>query len=821
MLPIKVLVAGTTESEYALIQKSLADLTILFARSSCEMLRLLESDLRIAIIILDIDRMGSSLDFLPNGNTYHDRRFLFLTSSPHGEQVSEDSSLTADILVKPMTTEMVRARVQLQLMHLRQRNITKLVHEQELLFNALFWQAPVGITLSHGIVPGGDEKDDLFDVNPMFERITGRSRNELLRCGWEAITHPEDFEEELKQYRRLHAREISHYEMEKRYLRPDGSFIWVHMIVAALDMEDRQVRKHLCIVQDISERKRVEEALAESERSKSVLLTHLPGMAYRCDHDRSWTMQFVSAGCLELTGYPATDLIHNKRVSYNELIVPEYRLMLWQERERNLLLRLPFRSEYEIITVQGARRWVMEMGQGVFNHRGEVEALEGIILDISERKQIERELAYQHEHDLWTGLYNRKYFEHLLARDLREGDGIRRAIISINISSVHELSMRYGFQYSQDIIRRIAWLLNDLCNQHTQLFNTYENRFVLYVQDHKDKEDLVTLGKAVSRTLDALLSIERIGWGIGIIEINEENRHDIEKLLRDLLIASERSLATFTTNFEMLFFDQAMESRLDREEAITEEIIRIATGENPSGLILQYQPIVDLKTNRICGFEALARVHSEQLGLVPPLEFIPIAEKTKLIIPVGERILRRACEFQRQIRSQVHEHMFMSINISPIQLLDKAFFSVLRKVMRETGVDPRDVLLEITESVVAFNFEEVNAILRQARALGVRIALDDFGTGYSSLSREREMQVNCIKIDRSFITKLMSLDPQEAITGDIVSMAHRLGHFVIAEGVEHAKQAAYLRTVDCDMMQGYLISKPVDAPTAISLLHTV
>ena len=158
----------------------------------------------------------------------------------------------------------------------------------------------------------------------------------------------------------------------------------------------------------------LEQQLHESERSKSVLLSHLPGFAYRCNYDRDWTMQYVSAGCYDLTGYPPESLLYNRDLSYNELISPEYHDVLWNEWERVLAAGQPFKYEYEIITAAGEKKWVLEMGQGIYNDAGEVEALEGIVFDISDRKAIEDALKYNYEHDRWTGLHNHDYLVALL-----------------------------------------------------------------------------------------------------------------------------------------------------------------------------------------------------------------------------------------------------------------------------------------------------------------------------------------------------------------------------------------------------------------------
>lgn len=688
------------------------------------------------------------------------------------------------------------------------------------IYDAIFQQAPIGIAILFGDNTVVGDVNEAADINPTFQQITGRTKEELLKLGWAKITHPDDLAEDLYYYKRLQAGEINSYSMEKRYLKPDGSVVWVHMVVAKLSLSSQHKLNHICLVQDISKRKETEEALAESERSKSVLLSHLPGMAYRCNYDHKWTMQYVSAGCFELTGYTAENLLNNRDLSFNDLIAPEYHILLWKEWERVLAQGLPFKYEYQIITARGERKWVLEMGQGVYNEQGEVEALEGIILDISDRKEIENNLRYNNEHDIWTGLYNRRYLENLLLIDAQNQTNKKRAIIGINLSTVLLLSMTYGIQYSQELINKVAEALKYYCTENRQLFSTAENRFTLYIKDYLDKKELKALCEDIANTLEPLLVMERIGAGIGVVEINEDNKNNIEQLLKNLLIASEKAINAADKDIGCCFFDTAMEAQLVLEEEIKRELTLIAEEENNDNLFLQFQPLLDLKTNQICSFEALARLKSDRLGLVMPMEFIPIAEKTKLIIPLGRKIFLQALQFLNTLKKNGYDTISVSVNISAIQLLRKGFVNNLFDMINAMQVNPTNIVLEITESTFATNYQDINSILCEIKEYGLNIAIDDFGTGYSSLARERELNVSCIKIDKYFIDKLLSLKPEEAITGDIISMAHKLGHYVIAEGVEHQKQKEYLHAFGCDRIQGYLISKPLNKKKAFEFLNS-
>lgn len=697
--------------------------------------------------------------------------------------------------------------------------IEQQMDEQSLTYNMIFEQAPIGIAISRSF----DllHTNDYIKINAKYEQITGRSKEELIKLGWAKITHPDDLEEDIKNLKKLLAGEIKNYSMDKRYIKPDGSIVWVHMVVAPLELSDKQ-SNYICLVQDITERKAIEKALKESERSKSILLYHLPGLAYRCNYDSEWTMQYVSEGCYNLTGYPPESLLYNRDLSYNDIISPEYRESLRKEWAKILPTRQTFKYEYEIITATGEKKWVLEMGQGIYNDNNEVEALEGIVLDISDRKAIENALKYNNEHDRWTGLYNRDYLITLLEKDAKQKKKLKRALIGINLSLVQLLTANYGFQYSQNLIKKAAEALNKHCTENHLLFHVMENRFIFYIIGYKDKNELIDFSGIIANTLRSLFITERIGGGIGILEIDQrQSESNIDLLLRRLLIASEKSVSMFGKDFDICFYNEKLEAIVNRERDIVEALGAIITDADKNGeIFLQYQPIINLKTNSITGFEALARMRTEKLGTVSPLEFIPIAEKTKLILQIGEIVIEKAFCFLNRLKTLGYNEICVSINISVIQLLSPDFISRLFAQINRMQVNPKNIIIEITESVFVSDYESINNKLQLMRNAGLHIAIDDFGAGYSSLAREDGLIVDCMKIDKYFIDKLLYIDHKKAITGDIISLAHKLGHCTIAEGVEHEKQLQYLKERSCDMIQGYLISKPLSENDAIMYIES-
>ncbi|MFW0966929.1 MAG: EAL domain-containing protein [Thermacetogeniaceae bacterium] len=823
-MQVKILIVEDSAVDMLIIKNMLSEYSILTARDGIEAMQILEKHDDIDLLILDLNMPNMDgfqvLERLKSDARYQKIRTIILTIND--ELVNEIKGLklgAVDYIRKPIQMESLKARIAVHVELLKaQQALEQKLHEQGLTFDVIFYQAPIGIAICYSDEPATPETNRNCRINPMFEQITGRTKEELIKLGWAAITHPDDLEEELKSYKKLQSGEISDYHMDKRLIRPDGSIVWVHLIKSKLALSNDQQYNNICLIKDITERKAMEKALVESERSKSVLLSHLPGLAYRCKCDREWTMYYISDGCLTLTGYTPESLLYNRDISYNDLIAPEYRESVRKEWERALSQRLPFKYEYEIITAKGERKWVLEMGEGIFSNSGEVETLEGIIIDISDRKAMEDILKYNQEHDRLTGLYNLYYLFNLLISDAKKKKAEKRALVGINLSAVHNLRVIYGFYYTQELIKNIAKALNKHCTENRLLCNTYENQFAFYMKNYKDRNELFEFCKAVANTLEPYLTVERVGAGIGILEIDQDDEIDVEQLFKKLLIASEKAVDQDDKDIGVCFYDAEIEMQINREQEIMLQLAQIASEEENGGLFLQYQPVLDLKSNLICGFEALARLNSDKFGLVPPLEFIPIAEKTKLIVPIGNIIIKQALHFLKKLEMLGYDQIRVTVNLSVIQLLKDEFCEDLFEMIEDIGVNPANIGLEITESIYLSDHEKVNTTLGKLKEAGLRILIDDFGTGYSSLSRERDLNIDFVKIDKSFIDKLMHVEPEKALTSDIISMAHKLGHYVIAEGVEYEEQRKYLHSWGCDRIQGYLISKPLDEDAAIELL---
>ena len=245
-------------------------------------------------------------------------------------------------------------------------------------------------------------------------------------------------------------------EIDKRFVKPDGSHVWTRIFVTQIFTSQSEKPYQLCLIFDISNRKRLELDLIESDRSKAILFSNLPGMAYRCSNDRHWTMRFISNGCYTVTGYSIDALLNNRSISFEDIIAPEYRKELRRKWKRAVGVNEPFHAEYEIITSGGDRRWVMEAGQAIYDETGEAVFLEGIILDISQRKQYEHQLIHLSEYDQMTQLPNRKALEQKLEEESCLSINSKRALIAFDLHSVQMLNTVYGFDYCQEVTQRLV-----------------------------------------------------------------------------------------------------------------------------------------------------------------------------------------------------------------------------------------------------------------------------------------------------------------------------------------------------------------------------
>lgn len=381
----------------------------------------------------------------------------------------------------------------------RIKGVSTTLQQRETVFKSLINSLPMGIAIGES-----GEKTGLT-VNQRFGDILGIKQSDIEKMTIDELMNIDNEPKAQSPSAMRKQDSVSGYSTTKKIFKPDGQSAWVNMYAVSMNKGKGVNEHHLCIMEDITQRMLMETALRESERSKAVILAHLPGMAYRCRYDREWTMLFISEGCEKLTGYHPESLLYNKEITFNDLIVTEYREGLWREWERILALNIPFQGEYEIVAKNGVRKWVMEMGQGIYDTEGNVVALEGLIIDMTAKKLGEAQIKHMSDHDFLTGLYNRKFFEEEKAR-IKGGHHAPVSVIMSNINGVRLINDAFGYTEGDRVIIDAASIMKRRCQEGDILARTGGDEFGLLLPD-TDARQVSELMQNISKAFEQYNSI--------------------------------------------------------------------------------------------------------------------------------------------------------------------------------------------------------------------------------------------------------------------------------------------------------------------------
>ena len=426
-------------------------------------------------------------------------------------------------------------------------------------------------------------------------------------------------------------------------------------------------------------------------------------------------------------------------------------------------------------------------------------------------------LAY---YDTNTGLPNQESLKYFMENLLRQKKW-RGAIFMLNFSHLANMALLYGYEYADKVFTEIAGRVKDNFDDDGITFRISSDRLVIFSEDFSTND---SLDRALERIKDLFkkhtFSDQNIYMPveIGIAEISEEEQVP-SRILKKALIAISRVKEDGSVSYQ--YFDSEMEAVIERESLIEKEIIRAIEDEKDGregSIYVLFQPQVEAGTGRVTGFETLARMKSDTLGNVSPVEFIEVAERKRLITPLTKLILKKTSVFVKMMKEISGRGVRVAVNISGSDLMRSDFVEDMKILIENNGIENSDLEFEITESLFMDDFKMVNEKLGLLKSMGINISVDDFGTGYSSLSRLRDLNVDIVKIDKQFIDKILVNKEEELIIPDIISMAHRLGLKVIAEGAEVEAQRDYLVAAQCDTIQGYFFSRPVSCEEAVGLI---
>jgi EAL domain-containing protein (putative c-di-GMP-specific phosphodiesterase class I)/GGDEF domain-containing protein len=416
-------------------------------------------------------------------------------------------------------------------------------------------------------------------------------------------------------------------------------------------------------------------------------------------------------------------------------------------------------------------------------------------------------IAHHANHDVLTGLPNLRHYYQIASR-LR---GKEHALMVINPLNFKRLNMLFGYAHGDEVLTHLAHALQEIAdhNEGITAFRLSDDRFFLLVTKGADHWNLMSLATAILKQGMAVGLLSNPPVTIGISQ-RKKDSIIVGQLLKEALIA----LDTTSTSNPIQFFNVSLESQMVRSNAI-EELLRRAIDGEEGLLSVKFQPIYACDTKRVVSFEALARLEDPQLGSIAPNEFISIAERQQLIVPLGKKILPMALQLVDRLNQRGIFGCRVAINISALQLMDDSFATFVSDQLAKRHIHPSRIEFELTESSFADD-HLLPRRLTELRNLGIRLSIDDFGTGYSSLDRLRQLQFDTIKLGNTFTQQIKNEYSQQFITA-IVAMAHHIGKRVVAEGVETEEQRVYLKEINCDLIQGYLLSKPLDLLEALQL----
>ena len=656
-----------------------------------------------------------------------------------------------------------------------------------------------------------DRNGNIVWSNPAFSKSSGYSPAEVLGRSQSWLSSGEqDIAAFARMWATINRGETWHGEIVNR--RKNDGVYTEEVTVTPVFSQSGEITNFVAIKQDITARKLTEQALSDAEEKyRAIFEDAVIGIFQINPAGRPVS---INRALAQMHGYDsAEDFLAEITDVWRQVFVdPDAMAAVVNAAQKDGIVH---GVEVEVYRKDRSRRWIVANIRAARDSAGKVIYYEGTAEDITERKVAEDRVEFLAYFDALTGLPNRTLLEDRIAVALASARrrNERIAFLFLDLDRFKVVNDTLGHSVGDLLLQEVAERLKKWVREQDTVARVGGDEFVVMLSGVQAETDAATAAERLVDLITAGFSLNdnmlNVTCSVGI-SMFPENGMDAETLIKNADAAMYNAKQKGPNNVQSFTEDlnTQMVERLRLESGLRHAVDR-------NELFLVYQPQMDMATGQIVGVEALLRWQHPELGLVPPDRFIGIAESSGLIVPIGEWVLRTACAQARKWQDEGLPAVPVAVNVSAVQFRQDGFRDLIMRVLRDTGLPPQYLELELTESLLLTNADVMFSVLRELNEMGLKLAIDDFGTGYSSLSYLRQFPVEKLKIDRSFIKNVAVNSGDAAITTAIIGMGKSLGLKVIAEGVENEEQMAFLREHHCDEIQGYYFSRPI-SPSEIA-----